>query len=369
MATDSSNPKMAGQRNENSVLFSLNNLQALASSNGPSAKPSGGGGGGAKPGVDMRPGYANSQTEGSGLIDIRAMAASSLASPSSSSSSKPDDLPALAAPPIFSPMAAPIMMPAPPQGMPKAMWAVIAVGGVLVVGMILVTVLVLTRKPEVVANNNPPPNTATDPTKSAVPTDPTKAAVPTDPTKAAAPKTGEEPKAAAPDKPAADPGDKPAKGERKHRDKGDKAVAAPSDPGKKTSADKGVVAPPMEPSKPKAGKPKDDLDDLLGGGDSKPKKAEKVDENLPETLDKPTIVAGMKKVSEKVTACYKQFNVPGLANVQTTIANSGRVSNASVSGAFAGTPTGSCVEKAVKSASFPRFKSGTQTITYPFMLR
>src|SRR5262249_52955023 len=99
---------MTGQRNENSVLFSLNNLQALAT----------GGGGGKAAAPEPRPGFANSQTEGSGLIDIRAMAASTLAaspsSPSGGMSSK-EDLPGLGAAPVFSPMAAPILMPAAPS--------------------------------------------------------------------------------------------------------------------------------------------------------------------------------------------------------------------------------------------------------------
>src|SRR5262249_57688947 len=107
---------MTGQRNENSVLFSLNNLQALASGGG------GGGGGAAapKPGVDHRPGFANSQTEGSGLIDIRAMAASTLAASPASSSAKGGDEPDIAAAPIFSPIAAPILMPPPPSRPPTS---------------------------------------------------------------------------------------------------------------------------------------------------------------------------------------------------------------------------------------------------------
>jgi predicted Zn finger-like uncharacterized protein len=58
---------MTGARNENSVLFSLKNLQALATGSGTSLPPamvSGGGG--------ERAGYAGG--EGSGLIDIRALA-------------------------------------------------------------------------------------------------------------------------------------------------------------------------------------------------------------------------------------------------------------------------------------------------------
>jgi hypothetical protein len=56
---------MTGTRNENSVLFSLKNLQALATgsgSNGPAAAPP----------TNDRPGFAGG--EGSGLIDIRALA-------------------------------------------------------------------------------------------------------------------------------------------------------------------------------------------------------------------------------------------------------------------------------------------------------
>ena len=70
-----------------------------------------------------------------------------------------------------------------------------------------------------------------------------------------------------------------------------------------------------------------------------------------------------------VANCFAQYKVPGLANVSVTIAKSGSVSSASVSGAFSGTPTGSCVERAVKGASFPKFKGAAQSITYPFMLR
>jgi hypothetical protein len=58
-----------------------------------------------------------------------------------------------------------------------------------------------------------------------------------------------------------------------------------------------------------------------------------------------------------------------MASVSVTIAKSGRVSNASVTGSFSGTPTGDCVAKVVKSATFPAFKGAAQTINYPFMLR
>jgi hypothetical protein len=65
------------------------------------------------------------------------------------------------------------------------------------------------------------------------------------------------------------------------------------------------------------------------------------------------LVAGMNAVRPQVRACYERFHVPGTAMVNVAIAKSGRVSSAQVTGKFAGTPTGACVEAAVKTARFP----------------
>jgi hypothetical protein len=54
-----------------------------------------------------------------------------------------------------------------------------------------------------------------------------------------------------------------------------------------------------------------------------------------------------------------------MANV--VIAKNGKVSNANVTGKFAGTPTGACVETAVKTARFP--PSDGFVTPYPFQLR
>jgi predicted Zn finger-like uncharacterized protein len=100
---------LTAQRSENSVLFSLSNLQSLAA---PSAPPA-------------RPGTVQS-TEGSGLIDIRAMAASTMKAPATGSmpssfgggsrSVAEDDLPAFGA---FS-SAAPVLLSLPSSsGPPK----------------------------------------------------------------------------------------------------------------------------------------------------------------------------------------------------------------------------------------------------------
>ena len=84
-------------------------------------------------------------------------------------------------------------------------------------------------------------------------------------------------------------------------------------------------------------------------------------------LSKGAVVAGMNSVKPKVAACYNEFKVQGMAMVNVVIGKSGKVTSATVTGKFAGTPTGACVEKAVKSASFPP-SDGLQT-PYPFQLK
>jgi hypothetical protein len=75
----------------------------------------------------------------------------------------------------------------------------------------------------------------------------------------------------------------------------------------------------------------------------------------------------MNGVKGKVADCYSQFKVPGMAMVNVVIGKNGHVSSATVTGKFAGTPTGSCVEKAVKTASFP--PSDGLSTPYPFQLK
>jgi len=53
--------------------------------------------------------------------------------------------------------------------------------------------------------------------------------------------------------------------------------------------------------------------------------------------------------------------------VNVVIARSGKVSSAIATGAFNGTPTGACVENAVKTAVFPP-SDGFVTL-YPFALK
>jgi hypothetical protein len=75
---------------------------------------------------------------------------------------------------------------------------------------------------------------------------------------------------------------------------------------------------------------------------------------------------GMSGIASKAQGCYKGNQ--GTAMVKLTVGPTGKVTKASVSGQFAGTPEGNCVVSAVKSASFPPWDGGPQSFTYSYML-
>jgi hypothetical protein len=102
-----------------------------------------------------------------------------------------------------------------------------------------------------------------------------------------------------------------------------------------------------------------ELDKKLAGfnetRDADPPARKKVVEEPPaaHALTRTEVQTVMRGVQGKVGDCYKQFHVGGPADVKVTVAEGGSVSNVALSGPFTGTPTGSCVERAVKAASFP----------------
>lgn len=355
---------LTAQRSENSVLFSLSNLQSLASPTAAAPKPS----------------SATTTTEGSGLIDIRAMAASTLKSPAGGgpsplfgggdSRAAEDDLPAFGA---FS-SAAPVLLSIPSQsGPPKWIYALIVVAALMLIGVLVLAFSIL-GKPVIVEAPAPVPAPApvAPPAPAAKPAAEEKAASKPLAEGELPPREGD----AAPsgDK-AADKGAKPG---LKKTGKGGGKKAGDAKAGPAAGGGAPIAAAPAEPDKPKAAK--GSLDDLLegalkpraGGGGAKPKveddsgkKGEPAGGGGP--LQKSAVVAGMNGVKGKISACYQQYKQPGLAMVNVVIAKSGKVSSATVTGKFAGTPTGTCVESAVKSASFP--PSDGLTTPYPFTLR
>jgi hypothetical protein len=93
------------------------------------------------------------------------------------------------------------------------------------------------------------------------------------------------------------------------------------------------------------------------------------DSGLPDSLSRTDIQSGMSGVRGRVMACNDEYKVPGTLIAKITITGGGDVSSARVEGKFAGTPSGSCVERAVKNARFKKWKGPSVVVTYPFSFR
>jgi hypothetical protein len=86
-------------------------------------------------------------------------------------------------------------------------------------------------------------------------------------------------------------------------------------------------------------------------------------------LSKTDIAAAMDVIRPQVFACYEKFQVPGLAQLSYEVAGNGTVQTIRLAGVFDGTPTGTCVVDAARSARFPTFEGERQQFNYPFFLR
>ena len=380
---DADGQGMTGARNENSVLFSLSNLQDLAM--GKSSEPVSVGD--TPPVVD-----ASNGGDGSGLIDIRAMANLTAPSAISDGDSGFDDMPSLGN--FSSPVtAAPVLMPTVEDEKPKWVLPLVIGMGCVLVGLVGLVVYLAAFKttptPLTTVADNSTTNPASssdddsdeDETKKAVASkDETKKAE--EPatkaaTEASTDKAAPEAKTAlASDSTAAKPrsSTKRRKGRRGGRKRGTSRPSTRSSRGGSSALP--APAPRRSTTRRRGARKKDSLDDLIDGaltGSKKRRPRKKApaapDENLPESLTKSQIQGGMRKTKNRVQACYDRFKVPGLARVSITIGRKGRVTSAKVKGVFAGTPTGDCVKKATKGARFPKFKGSPITITYPFILR
>jgi hypothetical protein len=76
----------------------------------------------------------------------------------------------------------------------------------------------------------------------------------------------------------------------------------------------------------------------------------------------------MSALSGRARECYGLFHVGGQVAVHGTVASTGRLQDGVVVGPLAGTPTGQCVEKAVRRASFPRFSGASMPVSYTYTL-
>ncbi len=354
---------LTGQRHENSVLFSLANLEALAKpaqSAMPMARSS------------AQPVSNSTTTEGSGLIDIRAMANMTLGGVSAKGDTRGDDLPAFSAP-QFSPVA-PVLLTMGSSGTPR--WAIVVLGvlalAIVALGVVVVKMFSSPRGAPADLTAAAPAPTA--PTSVAPPVQPPPAETPTSP-----PPVANE--ALPPREPAGrgpgsgEPGTGPGGSSerplaRLNRPGGPRrGPGAARNPGGLPPVDRGMAnQPAAAPSRPAEAprKPKDDIEALLEAASGNrrapaPAPAARREEEEPAgrgaekapDLGRDEIVKGMTAVMPRARECYNQFKVPGVATVKIVVSPAGRVSNATVTGRFAGTPSGACVETALKTARFP----------------
>jgi predicted Zn finger-like uncharacterized protein len=360
-----SSTHLTGQRNENSVLFSLSNLEALAVPSHSSA---------------IRAPSTTANTEGSGLIDIRSMAAMTLNDGGTSESRRSTDALPTFSTPQFSPVA-PVLLPMSSSGPPKWVYPVLGLlaVGILVLGYGIYKVAAVPPPglaPVVVA---PPPPATPAPQPSAPQPSATQPVAanpaPTPAGENVKPAVVEEKPSVEAKSPEKSKGSS-AKGDKGHRKGSESASnkgATESKKGDTSSPKSGASTPePSTASSKPTGKKGGGkgLDDLLGevggkrGNDESPKPAAPAVKLI--TLGQSDIVNAMKAVQPKVQACANQFKVPGTALATISVATGGKVNSATVTGKFAGSPTGSCVESAAKSAKFTPCQS--MTFPWPFTL-
>ncbi|KPK14539.1 MAG: hypothetical protein AMJ62_13030 [Myxococcales bacterium SG8_38] len=373
MGAASTPQRMTGQRNENSVLFSLSNLQQLASGGGPAATSASPSRAQVSSGAQKSAPLAGA--EGSGLIDIRALAQSTTPASKTASSQSVDDLLAIGAGGGGA-LGAPLLGPAPLETSDSNRWlwiggaaiAVIAiVGAGIGVGMALgggdddaLEITAAAEQPpnqpssdstEVAVAAEAPGELGDDALDEAEPAEVAEAATleePTDDSDAApepeARRAGPEPK----DRRSAPP----------RRQRTERAAAEPEDP---------------EPRK-RSGNNLDALmDEVVGGSPAKSAAKEasaqrSTDSSLPDSPSRDDVKTALQGVSGAVRACRKDEG--GTATVDVVFSGkTGRATSAKVaSGPFKGSPVGSCIESAVKRARLPRFKQSSFKVTFPYRL-
>ena len=372
------NAKLRGERNENSVLFSLNNLAQLASDKPAISAPS------------AQAGHATGAAggEGSGLIDIRSMASAymggSASKPATSSAiGSIDDLPGFGGGGFSEPA---VIVPTVGRGRDNRLLYLMigAVSLLAVVAIIMVVMLMKGGKKEAatpVAVNDKPADTTKDSDKPAADTaksadSPSGSAAAADTAPA---KTTETAPAPAPTKAAATPAPAPAPAPTHHSSSSSPSHS--SAPAVAHSAPAKAEPPPAKAeSGGGGGAGCDEVACIVdasapccqkfhhgggggGGGAAKPSGGGGGD--LPDSLDRGMISSAIANVKARVTACGEKSSAKGKVKVHVKVGGDGRVSSVQVET----TPDpslGSCVQAAVQRATFAKTQSGG-SFSYPFV--
>ncbi len=81
------------------------------------------------------------------------------------------------------------------------------------------------------------------------------------------------------------------------------------------------------------------------------------------------VQASLKPVVDAANACFEKYGVAGKAKLDITIAGDGTVARYDQTGDFEGTPTGQCIDTAMREVQFPRSKRARTKIGYPIVLQ
>jgi predicted Zn finger-like uncharacterized protein len=358
----SADQAMTGVRNENSVLFSLKNLQALATG---SSTPAAAGAGG----PSHRPGYAGG--EGSGLIDIRALATATGVGDQGRSETEKDALLSLgsAQTGAFGALGSPMLAPgkADDDGSKKGLAIAIVGGFALLAAAAIAIALILkpavSTQPPVVTPIGLPPTAAVG-LGAATPAAVGSPAATEQPKSAEPPSEGE---LAAQRKAASAPPSASTEERKGHGAATKHQSSAAEKPSEPIAAKEPAVVKAVE--KPKAKGGSSSIDDLLegaiGSGAKTAPKHEAAESNLAEKPTREDVISAMNGVKDAVKACAKGAGGVAFANV-TVLGKTGRVSNVEVTGITG--EVGSCVARTVRKANFPKFKADNFQVKFPFRL-
>ncbi len=341
-ALDDDRAKLRGERNESSVLFSLNNLAKIASStSAPRSSPA-------------TTATSSSGGEGSGLIDIRSMASAYLGGASAASKKRAstsgsvvgsfDDLPVFATS-VFSEPGALVPLPAQ-RSRGSVMYVMVGAVGVLAAVAIVLVIMLMKSKPaqaQAIASAEPV-------IVAPKPTPPSEA-----PITASSVETPRTPP------PIATPLDRVAETMAPpiahHESKVPRAHA--------NGAKNVAQAPPV--ASPQA-KEAHDCDEVFCVVNPEtpcchahaPKAApspKQLDSSLPEKLISSMIGSSLSPIRAKAMACGSTSSAKGKVRVHVKVGGDGRVSDVTVE-ASPDPALGTCVGAAVRRATFPKTQTG-----------
>jgi hypothetical protein len=90
---------------------------------------------------------------------------------------------------------------------------------------------------------------------------------------------------------------------------------------------------------------------------------------LPAKLTPSEVQSALEPATLAAQECHAVYGVAGEARFRITIAGNGTVTQVEQSGYFTDTPTGACMEAAIRATVFPQTQKDSTTVTYPFVLR